>query len=56
MNDDAQLKALIRAMPDGKLTVGSIVEEKNEVVFTVVASFLDDQAERFVTEVEALTL
>jgi len=38
IRDDAQLKALIRAMPDGKLTVGSIVEEKNEVVFTVVAS------------------
>src|SRR5713226_3638552 len=38
IRDDAQLKALIRAMPDGKITVGSIVEEKDEVVFTVIAS------------------
>ena len=37
IRDDGQLKALIRAMPDGKLTVGSIVEEKDEVVFTVTA-------------------
>ena len=33
--DDAQLKAVIRAMPDGKLTVGSVVEDKDEVVFTI---------------------
>jgi len=37
VRDDAQLKAVIRAMPDGKIQVGSIVEEKDEVVFTVVA-------------------
>src|SRR2546430_8308912 len=37
IRDDAQLKAVIRAMPDGKIQVGSIVEEKDEVVFTVVA-------------------
>jgi hypothetical protein len=37
IRDDAQLKALIKAMPDGKLTVGSIVEEKDAVVFTVIA-------------------
>jgi len=37
IRDDAQLKALIRSMPDGKITVGSIVEEKDEVVFTVIA-------------------
>ena len=33
--DDAQLKAVIRAMPDGKLTVGSVVEDKDVVVFTI---------------------
>jgi hypothetical protein len=38
IRDDPQLKALIKAMPDGKITVGSIVEEKDEVVFTVTAS------------------
>ena len=37
IRDDGQLRALIKAMPDGKLTVGSIVEEKDEVVFTVTA-------------------
>jgi len=37
IRDDAQLKALIKAMPDGKITVGSIVEEKDQVVFTVTA-------------------
>ena len=37
VRDDAQLKMLIKAMPDGKLTVGSIVEDKDEVVFTVTA-------------------
>jgi hypothetical protein len=37
IRDDAQLKAVIRAMPDGKLTVGSIVEAKDEVVFTITA-------------------
>ncbi len=37
IRDDAQLKAVIRAMPDGKLTVGSVVEDKDEVVFTITA-------------------
>lgn len=37
IRDDAQLKALIRATPDGKLRVASIVEEQDEVVFTVTA-------------------
>ncbi len=37
IRDDAQLRALIKAMPDGTLTVGSIVEEKGEVVFTITA-------------------
>jgi hypothetical protein len=37
LRDDVQLKALIKAMPDGKITVGSVVEDKNEVVFTVTA-------------------
>jgi hypothetical protein len=32
-----ELKALIRAMPDGKLRVGSIIEEQDRVVFTVTA-------------------
>ncbi len=37
LRDDAQLKAMIRSMPDGKLRVGSIVEDKDLVVFTVTA-------------------
>jgi hypothetical protein len=37
IRDDGQLKAVIRAMPDGKIQVGSVVEEKDEVVFTVTA-------------------
>lgn len=37
LRDDAQLRAVIKAMPDGKIQVGSIVEEKDEVVFTVTA-------------------
>ena len=37
IRDDAQLRVLIKAMPDGKITVGSIVEEKDEVVFTITA-------------------
>jgi hypothetical protein len=37
IRDDAQLRALIKAMPNGTLTVGSVVEEKDEVVFTVTA-------------------
>jgi hypothetical protein len=35
-NDD-QLKAVIKAMPQGKLRVGTIVDEQNRVVFTVTA-------------------
>ena len=37
IRDDGQLKALIRAMPDGKLRVGSVVEDRDQVVFTVTA-------------------
>ncbi|HLZ47150.1 MAG TPA: hypothetical protein VKR80_00695 [Candidatus Limnocylindria bacterium] len=37
IRDDAQLRTVIKAMPDGKIQVGSIVEEKDEVVFTVTA-------------------
>ncbi len=37
IRDDAQLKAAIRAMPDGKLRVGSVVEDKDQVVFTITA-------------------
>ena len=35
VRDDAQLRALIKAMPDGTLTVGSVVEDRDEVVFTI---------------------
>ena len=38
LRDDGQLRAVIRAMPDGKLRVGSVVEDKDQVVFTVTAS------------------
>ena len=38
LRDDGQLKAVIRAMPDGKIRVGSVVEDKDQVVFTVTAS------------------
>ena len=37
IRDDGQLKALIRSMPDGKLRVGSVVEDRDQVVFTVTA-------------------
>jgi hypothetical protein len=37
IRDDGQLKAVIRAMPDGKLRVGSVVEDKDQVVFTMTA-------------------
>ena len=37
IRDDGQLKAVIRAMPDGKLRVGSVVEDKDQVVFTITA-------------------
>ena len=37
VRDDAQLKAVIRSMPDGKLRVGSVVEDRDQVVFTISA-------------------
>ncbi len=37
IRDDGQLKAVIRAMPDGKLRVGSVVEDQDQVVFTMTA-------------------
>ena len=37
LRDDGQLKAVIRAMPDGKLRVGSVVEDQDQVVFTITA-------------------
>ena len=37
IRDDGQLKAVIRAMPDGKLRVGSVVEDRDQVVFTITA-------------------
>ncbi len=37
VRDDGQLKALIRAMPDGKVRVGSVVEDRDQVVFTITA-------------------
>ena len=37
LRTDEQLKAVIKAMPEGKLRVGTIVEEQNRVVFTITA-------------------
>ncbi|MDQ2915433.1 MAG: hypothetical protein M3T56_19580 [Chloroflexota bacterium] len=37
LRNDDQLKAAIKAMPEGKLRVGTIVEEQNRVVFTITA-------------------
>jgi len=37
IRDGGQLQAVIRAMPDGKITVGSIVAVRDVVVFTVTA-------------------
>lgn len=37
LRTDDQLKAVIKAMPEGKLRVGTIVEEQNRVVFTITA-------------------
>jgi hypothetical protein len=37
LRTDEQLKTVIRAMPEGKLRVGTIVEEQNRVVFTITA-------------------
>jgi predicted metalloprotease with PDZ domain len=37
LRTDEQLKTVIRAMPEGKLRVGTIVEEQNRVIFTITA-------------------
>jgi hypothetical protein len=37
LRSDDQLKAVIKTMPDGKLRVGTIVDEQNRVVFTITA-------------------
>ena len=37
LRSDDQVKKVIRAMPEGKLRVGAIVEEQDRVVFTVTA-------------------
>jgi hypothetical protein len=37
LRDDDQVKAVIRAMPAGRLRVGTIVEEQDRVVFTITA-------------------
>jgi hypothetical protein len=37
LRTDEQLKAVIKAMPEGKLRVGTIVDEQNRVVFTITA-------------------
>ena len=34
---DDQLKAVIKAMPEGKLRVGTIVDDQDRVVFTITA-------------------
>jgi hypothetical protein len=34
---DAELKAVIKAMPDGRLRVASVIAEQDRVVFTVTA-------------------
>jgi len=37
LRTDDQLKVVIKAMPEGRLRVGTIVEEQNRVVFTITA-------------------
>jgi hypothetical protein len=37
LRTDEQVKAVIRAMPEGKLRVGTIVDAQNRVVFTITA-------------------
>lgn len=37
LRGDEQLKAVIKAMPEGKIRVGTIVDDQNRVVFTVTA-------------------
>jgi predicted metalloprotease with PDZ domain len=37
LRTDEQLKVVIKAMPEGRLRVGTIVEEQDRVVFTITA-------------------
>ena len=37
LRGDEQLKAVIKAMPQGRLRVGTIVDDQNRVVFTITA-------------------
>jgi hypothetical protein len=37
LRSDEQVKAVIKAMPEGKLRVGTLVDEQNRVVFTITA-------------------
>src|SRR5881227_2189334 len=37
LRGDEQLKAVIKAMPEGKLRVGTLVDDQNRVVFTITA-------------------
>ena len=37
LRTEDQLKAVIKAMPEGKLRVASIVDDQNRVVFTITA-------------------
>lgn len=37
LRTDAQVKAVIRAMPEGELRVGAVIDEQDRVVFTVTA-------------------
>ena len=37
IRDEAQLRAVIRSMPEGRLRVAAIVEEQDRVVFTITA-------------------
>ena len=37
LRGDEQIKAVIKAMPEGKLRFGTIVEEQSRVVFTITA-------------------
>jgi hypothetical protein len=37
LRTDEQIKTVIRAMPEGKLRVGTLVDEQNRVVFTITA-------------------
>ena len=37
LRSDDQLRAVIRAMPNGRLRVGTIVEDQDRVVFTITA-------------------